>query len=64
MHLAYSAIDINTTNTVQKNNTQQRAANHELTIRYQAYQAACNKFSREITAIQKYLPGWTPKFSY
>jgi hypothetical protein len=62
MHLAYSAI--NTTDNYQyqssvMNNDQ---PDNELMLRYQAYQTACNKYSREIAAIQQYLPGWAPKF--
>ena len=64
MHLAYSAIDIIATNQPRTNDTQQFHTNHELMLRYRAYETACNKFSSEIAAIQKYMPGWAPKFSY
>jgi len=33
-------------------------------LRYQAYLAACSKYSQEIKAIQKYIPGWLPKFRW
>jgi hypothetical protein len=57
MYIAYSALN--------QHNTQQNLSNQpqtELQQRYEAYQAACNKYSHEIAAIQKYLPGWMPKF--
>jgi hypothetical protein len=60
MHLAYSAINTNDSNQQQSIAEQQPYSN--LMLRYQAYQTACNKYSREIAAIQKYIPGWAPKF--
>lgn len=30
--------------------------------RYQAYQTICQKYRREIADIQKYIPGWQPRF--
>ena len=62
MYLVHSALT--TTAKTQTNAAQQHQTDHELTIRYQAYQTTCDKFSREIAAIQKYIPGWIPKFSY
>jgi len=58
MHLAYSAISTN------KHHTQNshKDPDNELMIRYHAYQTTCDKYQREIAAIQKYLPGWMPKF--
>jgi hypothetical protein len=56
MHIAYSAL-----RTKQKNGKNQ-LANQELNARYGAYQAACNKYKAELTAIQKYMPGWLPPF--
>lgn len=64
MHLVYSAIDTIITNQLYASDTAQCQPYHELILRYRAYQTTCDKFSREITAIQKYIPGWTPKFSY
>lgn len=61
MHLAHSALAIITKTQI---SVPQNQANHDLAVRYQAYQASCDKFSREIAAIQKYIPGWMPKFSY
>jgi hypothetical protein len=59
MHLAYSAISsINTTLQPSPNNQ----TDNELLLRYQAYQSTCHKYSNEIAAIQKYIPGWLPKF--
>jgi hypothetical protein len=63
MHLAYSALQ---QTTVSEN--QQYAGiklenhQHEPLLRYRAYEAACQKYSEEITAIQKYIPGWMPAF--
>jgi hypothetical protein len=56
MHIAYSALNQN------NNQNQGNQSQTELQQRYEAYQVICNKYSREIAAIQKYLPGWTPKF--
>jgi len=57
MHIAYSALN---NNHQQQNQTSQ--PENELQLRYRAYQTACSKYSSEIAAIQKYLPGWMPKF--
>ena len=59
MYIAYSAI--------QKQDDQQQQnptvpLYHERAIRYQAYIETCAKYSNEIAAIQKYIPGWTPTF--
>ena len=58
MYLVYSAINnINT-------------KSHEITegpiikMRYRAYQQACKKHKKEIAQIQKYIPGWYPKFDH
>lgn len=59
MHIAYSALHEPVDNN-QHNLT--APADHEPLLRYQAYQAACNKYHKEITAIQKYIPGWMPAF--
>jgi hypothetical protein len=61
MHLAYSAINTNDDNR-QQSIAEQRQPDNDLMLRYQAYQTVCNKYSREIAAIQKYIPGWVPKF--
>ncbi len=62
MHLAYSAINtINNSQPLPAGSNQHQYDN-ELMLRYQAYQTACNKYSSEIAAIQKYIPGWLPKF--
>ena len=60
MHLAYSAIG--TTNNPQQNGMQQYEHENETLLRYNAYQLTCEKYRREIAAIQKYIPGWEPKF--
>ncbi|SDP48353.1 hypothetical protein SAMN05428975_1411 [Mucilaginibacter sp. OK268] len=59
MHIAYSAIQ------KQDEQDQQNAAiysGNEQVIRYQAYIETCAKYSKEIAAIQQYMPGWTPAF--
>jgi hypothetical protein len=60
MHLAYSAIS--TITNQQPIGIQLNGPENEIQLRYNAYQATCNKFSSEIAAIQKYIPGWVPKF--
>ncbi|MDB5131736.1 MAG: hypothetical protein JWR02_1485 [Mucilaginibacter sp.] len=60
MYLAYSAI--NASSTQPQTGEQHEQINSEIALRYQAYQNVCNKYSHEIAAIQKYLPGWMPKF--
>jgi len=67
MHLAYSAINaINSfahpSDSLQHNQHYPDSDRDELMLRYLAYQTACNKYNREITAIQKYIPGWMPEF--
>ena len=62
MHLAFSAIDTINNCQHQSNNEDQDQPNVNLLLRYQAYQNACDKYSQEITAIQKYMPGWLPEF--
>ncbi|TWI94047.1 hypothetical protein JN11_04864 [Mucilaginibacter frigoritolerans] len=57
MYIAYSAL--NQHNPPQNSNNQPQT---ELQQRYEAYQTVCDKYRHEIAAIQKYLPGWTPKF--
>jgi len=59
MHLAYSAI---TTITMNQYLPDSEQSENETILRYLAYQTACEKYSREIAAIQKYIPGWVPKF--
>ena len=57
MHLAYSAIS---TNYNQPSGNLLNEPESEIQLRYNAYQTTCDKFSREIAAIQKYIPGWMP----
>ena len=61
MYLAYSAMSA--INNQPQSMEAEEHINHEIALRYKAYQATCNKFSREIAAIQQYMPGWMPKFS-
>jgi hypothetical protein len=56
MHLAYSSISTTIQQQHQENNQNERQ------LRYLAYLVTCQKFRREIAAIQKYLPGWAPEF--
>jgi len=60
MHLAYSAINTINNCAHQHNLLNEDQSDYELMLRYQAYQTVCNKYSREIAAIQQYLPGWVP----
>jgi len=57
MHIAYSAL-----NDSRQQQNQAPQTENELQLRYLAYQTVCSKYSREIAAIQKHLPGWMPKF--
>ena len=59
MHLAYSAINNDTNNNTSQNN--QTQPENETLLRYRAWQTTCIKYSDEIAAIQKYMPGWVPK---
>lgn len=56
MHIAYTALKDNNTHP----NHGSVTPDTQLYTRLKAYYAACDKYSKEITAIQKYLPGWTP----
>ena len=58
MYLAYSALN----QQAEPTNQHQCAPENEIRIRYQAYQATCNKYSSHIAEIQKYFPGWKPRF--
>ncbi len=59
MHLAHSALQ----NTIRQTSPVNTPEVEHLNIRFEAYQAVCNKYSKEIVAIQKYIPGWVPAFS-
>jgi hypothetical protein len=37
-------------------------ANKQHALRLKAYRATCQKFNKEIAAIQQYLPGWAPAY--
>ena len=58
MYIAYSAINDIT------------SKGHETTkdpitqIRYRAYQQTCKKHKQSIAQIQKFIPGWYPKFDH
>jgi hypothetical protein len=63
MHVAYSAIQqFSTANNNFNNQNEPDELMHEPMLRYQGYQAACQKLSKEIAAIQQYMPGWMPAF--
>ncbi len=63
MHLAYSAFhQTSGSHQSAESSTEGRTEASEPLLRYQAYQAACQKLSQEIIAIQKYMPGWMPAF--
>ena len=55
MYLAYSA-----PNMPHNGNHSEQQMDNDLTLRYQAYLAACQKHQREIVEIRKYFPGWAP----
>ena len=57
MHLIYSAL-----RPLQQNAMQTTENPTELALRYRAYLSACDKHRNTIADIQKYLPGWMPKF--
>ena len=57
MHLAYSALRESS-----EPNGNHPETNPEMLLRYQAYLNACSKHSTYIAEIQKYFPGWQPKF--
>ncbi|HWZ35883.1 MAG TPA: hypothetical protein VNW51_06960 [Mucilaginibacter sp.] len=56
MHIAYTALPENKPRPKHGN----AADDDQLLIRLKAYYAVCDKYSKEITAIQKRLPGWLP----
>ena len=58
MYLAYSALNQQAETTSQHH----YQPNNELQLRYQAYQETCNKYHGHIAEIQKYFPGWVPRF--
>jgi hypothetical protein len=58
MYIAYSAIKDATT-PIPVNQT---TDNYQYSLRLEAYQATCDKFCKEIAAIQKYIPGWVPAY--
>jgi hypothetical protein len=60
MHLVHSAFNITITETFSQNALRHQQAADDSTARNMAYQSVCNKYSREIAAIQKYIPGWMP----
>ena len=59
MHLAYSTLNHIAEDRQQ---IQHHQSDNELVLRYLAHEKTCNKYRNEIAAIQKYLPGWLPKF--
>lgn len=63
MHIAYSAFK----EIIAQNSTivspVQAVNSEDLMLRLLAHQQVCAKYSKEIAAIQKYLPNWEPVFS-
>jgi hypothetical protein len=43
-------------------NGKSQLKSQQLQQRLESYHATCQKYSKEIAAIQKYLPGWMPMF--
>jgi hypothetical protein len=62
MYIAFSAFQQSTGENHNQNN-QGISNEHEALQRFEAYRAACEKYRDEITAIQKYMPGWMPAFN-
>ncbi|HTH83366.1 MAG TPA: hypothetical protein VL490_10545 [Mucilaginibacter sp.] len=58
MYIAYSALQPTSASPITGDTPQDEQAD----IRLKAYQAICNKYNKEIAAIQKYLPGWAPAY--
>jgi hypothetical protein len=63
MHLVYSALQ-QTAVFENQHYIEMEIENeqYEPLLRYRAYEAACQKHTKEIAAIQKYMPGWMPTF--
>jgi hypothetical protein len=62
MYIAYSALFPVPAGATRPNLNKTETPDDELLIRYQAYRSICSKYQREIAAVQKYMPGWQPKF--
>lgn len=63
MYVAYSALQqFPQSGNNYEHQNEPDSSQHEPLLRYQGYQAACQKLSKEITEIQKYMPGWMPAF--
>jgi hypothetical protein len=62
MHIAYFSVDTIDSNLISPGNEPDKQISSEAQLRYLAYQAVCSKYSDEIASIQKYIPGWMPKF--
>lgn len=58
MYIAYSALNNN------DNKSQEHTDDPLTQLRYRAYKQACEKHRHNIAQIQKYMPGWLPKFDY
>jgi hypothetical protein len=58
MHIAYSALHDS------DEKSREHKDQHTTRLRYRAYKQACEKHQEYIAQIQKYLPGWFPKFDY
>lgn len=61
MYVAYSAL--REPDHIKQNKTSYKQYSFAITDpQVQGYLAACAKYSSEIAAIQKYMPGWMPEF--
>jgi hypothetical protein len=60
MYIAYSALR-ETDARPQKQTNEEILQHDTYALQLQGYLAACAKYSREIAAIQQYLPGWMPE---
>lgn len=62
MHIAYLSVDTIDPNLISLTDELDKQTHNEAQLRYLAYQRVCSKYSDEIASIQKYIPGWMPKF--
>jgi hypothetical protein len=62
MHIAYSSVDTIDSNLISLTDEPDKQLSSEALLRHLAYQNVCSKYSDEIASIQKYIPGWMPKF--
>jgi len=61
MQLVHSALNPNSKNKTGDFSIIKSFVNSDIQLK--AYQVTCEKYSKEIEAIQKYFPGWMPGFN-